>query len=97
MSSKGLECTEWLGHISAAAQRLVALANEKKCRIWMNFNDTELYAYPGESPLAVIDRWDRDREAQQAAYLASPEYKAKRRSQITRQIAELQQEYDSLT
>lgn len=44
--------------IAQAAADAVNLANEKQLRVVFNFNDTLMWADPGESAQRVVQRWE---------------------------------------
>jgi hypothetical protein len=63
-------------HVSAAAKKLVGIADQLKKPAMGLFNDTLIYAKPGEKPAAAEARWDARREQKYAP--ARKRYEAKK-------------------
>lgn len=72
----------WCWNITEACERALALANEEPgYRVEFTFNETPVYAVPGETVDTVYTRWDREREARHQAWINSEEYKERERKE----------------
>lgn len=64
-------------HIQNVCAKACTIATESGEAVEFKFNDVEVRVAPGETPQAVQERWDADREAAAKAWRESPEYKAR--------------------
>lgn len=58
----------WVGlpHIGVRCVEAVNMAHALGCRVWLVFNGTSVFADPGDTSVAVQQRWMSHREAFQS-------------------------------
>lgn len=64
-----------IGSVAKKAVELLATYGERDVEISFSFNDTMAFARKGDTPDAVVSRWESDMHAAHEAMINSPEYK----------------------